>query len=497
MNKKSLRIIVAILIILSIQFTQTVFADTTEVAGNQTNNQEYLKQIMDMVKDKYNGDVNDKQLMEGALKGMFGTMDPYTVFFTPTEGKSFLNEVSGTVEGIGVSLGKVGNYVIVMKVFPASPAEQAGITIGSKIVTVDGKNTVGSSIEEVASLTKGEAGTKVTLGIIKNGETAVTILRATRAQISINPVTYEIRDNIAYINISIFNSNTQTNLMLALYELDKKKIKKIVLDLRNNPGGDVGQAVSVAERLVPKGLITTLDFKSKEIPDETFYAQQTFDSYKIVVLVNGMTASASEILAGAIQDRNAGTLVGTKTFGKGVVQDVTPILTPEAFKKYNTQLGTKISDANELRRHGISLKKDDIMGYAKITIGEYRTPNGRNIDKVGLTPEFTVDDYNLIQGIDVNAIEKLTKTLKFSLNDEGLDVFNAERILKICGYDIDSPDTKLDEKTVSAIKKLQTSAAVYASGNLDFTTQQILNSNLDYLRVSIDKQYAKAVELLK
>lgn len=497
MNRKSIRLLVAILLILSLQLTQTVFADSIPASTDQTGSQEYLKEIMDMVKDKYNGGITDKQLVEGALKGMFGTMDPYTVFFTPTEGKIFLNEVNGTLEGIGVSLGKVGNYVVVMKVFSSSPAEQAGITVGSKIVTVDGKNIVGSSIEEVAALTRGDAGTKVTLGIIKSGETAITTVNPTRGQISINPVTYEIKDDIGYININIFNSNTQSNVMMALYEMDRKKIKKLILDLRNNPGGDVGQAVAVAERFVPEGVITKLDFKSEDLPDQTFSAQQTFDKYKMVVLVNEMTASASEILAGAIQDRNAGTLVGTKTFGKGVVQNVTPVLTPEAYKKYSTKLGTKIVDANVLLGKGINPAKDEIMGYAKITVGEYRTPNGRNIDKIGLTPDVVVDDYKPVADIDVNTVEKLTKTSKFSLNDEGIDVYNAERILKLCGYDVNTPDTKLDGKTVEAIKKLQESAGVYAAGGLDYATQQILNNDLDYMRLSIDKQYAKAVELLK
>jgi carboxyl-terminal processing protease len=457
----------------------------------------YLESIMDMIKEKYRGEITDSQLIEGALKGMFNTMDPYTTYFTSEEADSFFDEMSGSYEGVGISMEKQGDYITVIKVFPLSPAEKSGIMMGDKIAAVNGKNVVGASIDEAASLIRGPAGTKVTIGIIRQGLSGVLNIEVQRAKIKLNPVLHEIRDDIGYIKIETFNANASEYVSEALQEMDKNNIKKIILDLRNNPGGEVKQAVSIAGNFVPKGLITKLDFKSESDSDEEYYSRLEKVKYKLAVLVNGTAASASEILAGAIQDTGAGKLIGTKTFGKAKVQTLIPLLTPESYKKYKAQLGERIVSVHDLiGKHNIIPSDDEINGWTKITTAVYLTPKGRMIDGKGLTPNVWIDDPKPVSGIDILNIQKLTKASKPDLGSEGMDVYNAEKILKLLGYDVDTPDMKLDKKTFDAIWKFRVDNKLYPGGVLDFTTQDKLNSKLHDMLFELDKQYAKAVEYL-
>jgi len=492
-KKNSIKIILILAVILGMLFSG--FAAYASSDGDK--DIEYLKSVMDMIKDKYKGEITDQQLIEGALKGMFNTMDPYTTYFTPEQADSFLNSVGGTYEGIGISMEKKGDYITVVKIFPSSPAEKAGLLPGDKITAVGEKSLIGASTEEAASLIKGPAGTKVTLGIVREGKSDILKIEVSRAKIKLNPVSYEIKGDIGYIKLETFNSNASEYINQALNEMDSKKITKIILDLRNNPGGEVTQAVLIARKFVPEGLITKLDFKSESVDDQVYYSYLQKPKYKLAVLVNGMTASASEILAGAIKDTDAGTLIGTKTFGKAKVQNLVPLLTAEAYKKYEEQLGVKVVDAYELMGvYGITPTDDEIIGWSKITTGTYTTPKGRMIDGRGLSPNIAVPDPELVDGIDIYSIQKLTKTSKPGLNDEGADVYNAEKMLKVLGYDVDAPDTVLDKKTFNAIWKFRADSKLYPGGTLDFSTQGMLNDKLDEAVMKLDKQYAKAVEVL-
>jgi len=477
-------------------FLQTVFAQGASLnAGTEL---EYLKSVMEMIKERHKGDVTDQQLIEGALKGMFDTMDQYTTYFTNEEANEFLSDVEGTYEGIGIMLEKRNNYIIVAKVFADSPAEKAGLVIGDKIVAVNGKSMIGAALDEASSSIKGKVGTAVTLGIIRDGENVIRYVEIIRGEIKINPVTYYIRDGIGYIKLDLFNSNTSEYINEALNEMDKNNISKIILDLRNNPGGSLDEAVKLARNFVPQGVITKLDFKSESQADREYLSYLQSPKYKLAILVNEMSASASEIVAGAVQDTGAGVIIGTKTFGKAKVQNLIPILTPEAYEKYANALGVKVVDAYELiNKYKVLPKKGEIIGWTKMTTGIYITPKGRMIDGVGITPDIIVEGTTIVEGIDLNSIDKLTMTWKPDLGSEGIDVYNAEKILKVLGYDIDTPDSILDEKTYKAISKFRTDNGLYPGGMLDFTTQKALNSKLDAKILEVDKQYSKALEVLR
>lgn len=461
---------------------------------------DYFKSMMDMAQDKYKGEITEKQMLEGALKGIFSTMDSYTVYYTVEESQDFFTDINGSYTGIGVVMSEVDGKIVIDKVYPSSPAEEAGIKKGDVIAQVDGKSVENLSLEEVAGLIKGPSGTKVVIGVLRNGTDGVIELEVTRRQIIINPVTHKIEGDIGYIKLESFNSNASKAMEEALKQMDKNNIKKIILDLRDNPGGDVGQAVSIARKFVKKGLITKLDFKSESQKDEEYYSYLEELKYKLVVLVNENSASASEILAGAIQDTGSGILVGTTTFGKGKVQNLYPILTPEAVEKYRKETGeTFVNGYDLLEKHGIYPSDEEIIGWVKITTGEYYTPNGRMIDGVGLEPDVYVENepegkYKILEGV-----EKLRKVTKPSLNAQSEDVLNAEKILSALGYDVDTPDNLMDEKTVKAVAEFQRDCGLYSYGVLDFATQQALNDKLDELLLvkNKDKQYEKAVELLE
>ena len=482
------------LLIIFLVLGQSAF---TATAAEDERNLQYLQGIMEMIREQYKGSLTDSQLVQGAVGGMLNSLDDYTTFYTPKEAETFMSSVTGVFGGIGISMEISGDYIVVAKVFAASPAEKAGMIQGDKIVEAAGKSLLKVTADEAASIIKGQPGTKVKLGILRNGSSTVKYVEITREIIKVNPVTYEIRNGIGYILLEMFNENTDEYLTNALAEMDKNKITRIVLDLRNNPGGEVGQAVAVAKKFVPKGLITKLDYKSEKFQDIEYTSNLEKTKYQLAVLVNSMSASASEIVAGAVQDTGAGKLVGTKTFGKAKFQSLLPVLTPEAFSKYEQQLGFKVVNGLDLQMYfGINPSKQEIAGYTKMTLGLYYTPKGRMIDGTGLVPDVKVEDPKPVSDIIITSIQKLTKTSTPGLNGQGIDVYNAEKILKVLGYEIDPPDTTLDSKTVKALKTYQKKTGLKVNGILDNRTQDALNNARTNLIEKYDNQYNQAVKLL-
>lgn len=496
MKRKFIQTLFSVLLMLCLLLPQSVYAQESQASG-AVENADYLKAVIEMIKEKHKGEVTDRQLIEGALQGMFDAMDPYTTYFSPEEADAFFGSVNGNYEGIGISIEKVGEYVVVVQVFPSSPAERAGILPGDRIVEIDGINMVGKALEDIRSAIIGETGTSVTVGVLRNTQETVLHLEAVRGTIDYNPVSYDIRGDIGYIRIETFNANTASNFIKALMHMDQKKITKIVLDLRDNPGGLVDQAVAVARSLVPEGLITKLDFQSEQDTDVEYYSYLKQTKYKLAVLVNEMTASASEILAGAIQDTGSGILIGVTTYGKAKVQQTIPLLTPEAFRKYSDQLGVTIVNAYDLiYGYGVIPLEHEIIGWAKITTGEYTTPKGRMIDQKGILPDIRIANPSQEALMSISGIRKLTAVKNLYMNVEALDVYNAEKILALLGYDVDAPDMVFDLKTFKALKQFRMDRGITGSSALDIATQEALNRVLEQKVMELDPQYAKAVEML-
>lgn len=494
MKRNNIRIFmrgICFIMIIFILLGQSAFAAAS------ADDEAYLDAVRDMIRDQYYGSLSDGQLNGGSIEEIFDALDDYTTFLPADKMNTYMQSVTGVFGGIGISMEMNEKYILVVDVFPGSPAEKSGLRQGDKIVEVDGTGIDEASADELAAMIKGEQGTKVRLGIMRNVTgSKIYYVNIKREFINMNPVSYEIRNGIGYIKIESFYDNTNKYLTEVLNKMDEAGIKNIVLDMRDNPGGEVSAAVAVAENFVPKGKITTLDFKSVKYTDVEYDSENTQCKYKLAVLVNENTASAAEIVAGAIQDTGMGVIVGTKTFGKAKFQSVLPILSKEAFQKYYKQSGIKVINGLELYNYGIAAGDDELAGYAKMTLGVYYTPSGRMIDLEGLTPDIMVEDPEPVSGIDIRSIAKLTKVIVPALNAQGVAVNKAEKLLKMLGYNVGKIDTTLDADTLKAIMQYQKDRGIPEWPYLSFATQDALND--DYLKLinKYDTQYNAAVKAL-
>ena len=323
--------------------------------------QQKLKQIQKVI-DKYylyEDEVDEDALEDGIYSGyVAGLGDQYTVYYTAEERKKLMESVSGKYSGIGASLMKDTETggAVVAKVYEGTPAEEAGVKEGDIIYKVDGSTISDEGLDEIVSWIRGEEGTKVTLYVNRDGEQLE--LTATRKSLEMPTVSYEMKDNrIGYIAVSEFDDVTLNQFKTALDALDEQGMQGLVIDLRSNPGGNVDTVTDMLKLLLPKGTIVSV--KDKNGNEETYTSDGSHEFTKpMAVLVNQYSASASEIFSGAVQDYGIGKIVGTTTYGKGVVQQIIPF-----------------SDGTAM----------------KVTLAEYFTPNGRCINKKGVTPDVEVE----------------------------------------------------------------------------------------------------------
>lgn len=334
-----------------------LLALNSEETGNIENELEKYKTIIDKY---YLGEVDEEKLKEGAIRGYIeGLEDPYTEYISKEEMEEYMQDTMGNYVGIWIYMVKdeKTNKVKVLSPIKNSPAEKAGILPGDIIISVDGKEYSGDEMTEMSNNIKGEEGTQVTLKILRGVETLEFTIK--RENIKINPVEGKVlENNIGYISFSSFDETTAQDFKAKYEELAKQNIKSLIIDLRNNGGGLVDQALKIADYVTKKGdvLLYEVDKNGKE--DVKKSENDPIINVPIVILTNENTASASEILAGALKDLGKAKIVGTKTYGKGVIQQI------------------------------LSLK--DGSGI-KITTEEYQTPNHNKINKVGIEPDEAVE----------------------------------------------------------------------------------------------------------
>jgi len=323
--------------------------------------------------------VSNQEKVWGAISGLVDSLgDPYTTFFPPEEKKDFAESLEGNFEGVGMEVGIENDVFTVVAPLKDSPAERAGMMTGDLILEIDGVSTEGMKVEEGVSKIRGPIGTVVTLTIFREGEKEEREIKITRDKIVIPNIKTEIKDDVFVISLYTFGSQSSSEFRKALREFVLSKKSRLLLDVRGNPGGYLDAAVDMASWFVPSGkVIVTEDFGDKK-KDFRSDGQNVFsDDLKMVVLVNKGSASASEILAGALQEHGIAKLVGTKTFGKGSVQELVEI-SPE------TSL--------------------------KVTIARWVTPNGTSISDGGLTPDY------LIEKVPETA-PKDTKLMEYQFNE--------------------------------------------------------------------------------
>jgi len=350
--------------------------------------------VFGIVQKEYVEETKPKALVYGAIKGMLETLDPHSAFMTPETFKEMQEETRGRFEGIGIEITLKDGILTVVSPIEGTPAFRAGIVAGDQILKIEGEVTKNMTLPDAVKRLRGQKGTKVNVTIMREGFTKPQEFTLTRDVIPVRSVRSELMDkNIGYIRIAQFQEKTDADFdkaIKALEEESKGNLKGLILDLRNDPGGLLDQAVKVTDRLIDSGLIVSMEGR-KENQKNKFYAhaQGTISSYPLVVLINGGSASAAEIVAGAIQDHGRGILLGTQSFGKGSVQTIFPL-----------------KDGSGLR----------------LTTARYYTPSGRSIQAKGIVPDIIVNQ-TLPEEEKVAPAPKLPmpteKDLERHLNDVG------------------------------------------------------------------------------
>ncbi len=431
---------------------------------------ENLRKYIEYIKNNYKDDITYKQLLNGAFEGVANSLDdPYSTYYeTSGQADAFVQSVSGEYSGVGVSIENYNGKCRVVAPISGTPAEKSGIKTGDIITKIDGIDISKKTLDEAAEMMRGKAGTKVTLTVSRGGQ--VLNFPLTREVIKTISVHQKMLDKqIGYIQITGFDSDSHEEFESALSSLQKQGMKSLIIDLRNNPGGLVNVALNIANQLMPEGPLMHYEHKGEII--KTYNADDAAKAdFPIVMLVNEGSASSSEILAGALHDSKTAKLVGTRTFGKGVAQQIENF--PEGY-------GLKLSTLYFL------------------------TPNKSRIDHAGITPDYTVQNTT-----DLN-VEELAKKYqgfapmiekeKPTAGSVGLNVFGAQQRLSMLGYPVQISGT-MDDATVAGVKKFQKESGLYSGGVLDYTTMNALDkATVSYITgagSTRDLQMEKAISLL-
>ncbi len=316
--------------------------------------------VWDLVLAKSVDKPDMQKMVYGAISGMLGSMgDPYSIFMEPSLSKAFMEDLSGEIQGIGAEISIRDSKLIVVSPLAGSPAEKAGLKPGDQIGLIDDKIAADLTLQEAITHIRGNAGTKVKLTIMRDGWSEPKVFEIQREKIAIKSVSWQVRDdNIGYIKVNQFGDDTNSLMSQAVSELSGKNVKAVILDLRHNPGGYLDSAVDMVGLFSNKGTIVVKEKdKDGKIQTEATKLDPIMPNTKLIVLIDEGSASASEIVAGALQDNGRATLVGQKSFGKGSVQEM-------------QDLGK-----------GASLK---------LTIAKWLTPKDREIDHRGIEPDVKI-----------------------------------------------------------------------------------------------------------
>lgn len=327
--------------------------------------------VLNLVEQYYVDPVDTKKLIYGGIKGMLAELDPHTNFLPPDIFKEFQSETSGQFGGIGIEITIKDGVLTIISPIEDTPAWKAGVKPGDKIVSINGESTKGFSLAEAAQRLKGKRGEKIHLGIFRDGFDKPKEFAITRGVVKIHSAKYtDLGDGFAYVRLTSFIENSASEMTKELKAHQKKygSIKGLILDLRKNPGGLLDQAVQICDLFLDHGVIVSTKGRNQK-QKEVLYAKKdgTLENFPLIVLVDEYSASASEIVSGALQDNKRALIMGKRTFGKGSVQSV-----------------VKLGDGSGL----------------KLTVGRYYTPSGRSIQSEGITPDIELED------LDTSVIDK-------------------------------------------------------------------------------------------
>ena len=347
---------------MSIYLSTPSFAAKTETY-NQLN---LFADVFERIRANYVKDVDDEELIEAAINGMLTSLDPHSTYLNSKKYENMRVQTSGEFGGLGIEVTMDKGVILVVAPMDDTPAYRAGVQAGDYITKIDGEQINGLTLNEAVDKMRGKVGTDIDVTIVREGESDVIEITITRAIIEVQSVRHRIEDEIGYVRISSFTEKTTSGLREALAEIDEElgeNLQGIVLDLRNNPGGLLDQAVDVSSAFLDRGeIVSTRTRNDRNIQRYNAKPGDNIDKKSLVVLINGGSASASEIVAGALQDHERAVVVGTQSFGKGSVQTVMPLSTD---------------------------------GAMSLTTAYYFTPSGNSIQNEGIVPDVVVEQLRL------------------------------------------------------------------------------------------------------
>lgn len=343
-----------------------------------------FSEVLDKINKEYVDEVNQSEAMDSAINGVLQSLDPYSAYMSPDSFKNMQTETSGEFGGLGIEVSMEAGVVKVISPIDNSPAEEVGVKAGDYIVKIDDIQVQGKTLSEAVELMRGPVGSDIEITVRRRGERKALIFTITREIIQVASVKSEIKDDqTAYIRLTSFNENSSKQIKNKIKEFKKnKKIKNYILDLRNNPGGLLSQAIKISDYFLENGEIVSTKSKRK-YENRKWFAKKgdIIDGETMVILINYGSASASEIVAGALQDHKRAILVGESTYGKGSVQSIIPL-------------------ENE--------------GAIRLTVSKYYLPSGKSISRVGVNPDIVIaegsDEFRINTDTD-NQLEFALKLL--------------------------------------------------------------------------------------
>lgn len=420
---------VVIVIILSLDF---IFYNGNDVYFEISKNLEIFSKIYKEISFNYVDEINSSEFIKAGIRGMLDKLDPYTVLIDESNKSDVDIMTNGKYGGIGVSIGVLNNKVKITEIMDGYPAQRQGLRIGDIILEVDGFKVSVENYNEVSPRVKGEPGTQLKLKVLRNNQKDTLVFHLIREEILLKSLIYygfyPPNSNNVYLKLNSFNKTVAAEIQNAIRKLkNEREIKSIVLDLRGNPGGLLESAIDVSDKFLQKNLLIVSTRGRDENSERKFYSTEEplFKDEKVVVLINENSASASEIVAGAIQDHDRGIILGTQSFGKGLVQTITPI---------TNEVSLKITTAKYYTPSGRCIQKIDYFKNNKVVKGldldstlDFFTDNSRKVFSAGgITPD------TLVESIFKNSFieELLAQGLIFEFVDSLISSYNSENFEK-------------------------------------------------------------------